>query len=222
MVFEKFENWTFASPSASELFSRSWTLSAQRGFQLHSASAAGVQGRSCQAKIGIQGVVDIAVLATGDGATVQLRFRADVRADVAAGGAVVAVLLLPVAVVGAALSWHEYEQDWSRERWEYWSFLVNTVSASPAVTSPPPPPLAPSAGPVTPSAPSATVPPRGGKVREAPGEARTQPPGERDGAPGDSREGDASARCPSCGAPAAGAGRFCASCGTAMTHDAAG
>ena len=185
MVFEKFETWTFEAPAAPELFSAAWTFWGQRGYGLQSTGPTSFQGRSFQSKIGVHRVADLAVFAVGTGATVQIRFRADVRADVAAGGAVVAVLLLPVAVIGAAVSWSEYENDWSRERSDFWNYLVQVVKARPAPAAPVPPPL------VAPPMPSATAPP---PVPSAAG----------------------GIRCPSCGAPVSGAGKFCASCGAAI------
>ena len=188
MVFEKFEVWTFQAPAATELHASAWQFWGQRGYSLRSTGPGAFQGRSFHSKLGIHRVVDVTVLPSGSGAVVQVRFRADVREDVAVGGAVVAVLLLPVAVVGAAISWHEYETDWSQERWAFWNYLVGTARASPVPNVPmPPPPSAPSpAGPL-PSTPGGPSPP---------------PPSER--------------RCPACGASVTGAARFCASCGAAL------
>ena len=188
MVFEKFEVWNFAAPGAKELHAASWQFWGQRGYSLLVTGPGTFQGRSFQSKLGIYRVVDVTVLPSGPGAVVQLRFRADVREDAAVGGAVVAVLLLPVAVVGAAISWHEYETDWSQERWAFWNYLVATAQASPAPNAsvPPPPFVSSPPGPL-PSAPSAPSPPA-----------------------------SAGPRCPACGATVTGAGKFCASCGTAI------
>ena len=186
MVFEKFEVWSFQAPEAKELHAASWQFWGQRGYQLLATGPGTFQGRSFQSRLGIHRVVDVTVLPSGSGAVVQLRFRADVREDVAVGGAVVAVLLLPVAVVGAAISWHEYETDWSQERWAFWNYLVGTAQASPVPNVPaPPPPLA--------SSPTGALPSTSGGPAARPPTAR---------------------RCPACGATVAG--KFCASCGTAI------
>ena len=186
MVFEKFEVWTFQAPGASELHTASWQFWGQRGYNLRATGPGTFQGRSFQSKLGIHRVVDVTVLPSGSGGVVQVRFRADVREDVAVGGAVVAVLLLPVAVVGAAISWHEYETDWSQERWAFWNYLVGTARAAPVPNVPIPP---------APVAPIGTGPlPSAGSSPTAPSERN----------------------CPACGTPVSGAGKFCTSCGAAV------
>ena len=188
MVFEKFEVWNFQAPDAGELHAASWQFWGQRGYGLRSTGPGTFQGRSFQSRLGIHRVVDVSVLPSGSGTVVQTRFRADVREDVAVGGAVVAVLLLPVAVVGAAISWHEYETDWSQERWAFWNYLVSTARASPVPNVPvPPPPLAP---------------PATGPLPSTPGGSPAPPSSER--------------RCPACGAAVTGAGKFCTTCGAAV------
>ena len=160
MVFEKFEAWTFQSPAATEMHASAWQFWGQRGYNLRSTGPGSFQGRSFQSKLGIHRVVDVTVLPSGPGSIVQLRFRADVREDAAVGGAVLAVLLLPVAVIGAAVSWHSYETDWSQERWAFWNHLVGSGLAKPAPNVLVPPMTAPS-----PSAPSGAPPARTSEAR---------------------------------------------------------
>lgn len=188
MVFEKFESWSWSAPPPAELFAKAWEFWGHRGYELTSTGGTSFRGRSFQSRIGIHRVVDVTVVPTPAGSVLQLRFRADVRADVAAGGAVLAVVLLPLAVVGAAVSWHEYESDWSRERWEFWNYLVALPGARVAEGGGgPPPPTAPLFDPGPPVAP--------------PGGATGTPPA------------SAELRCPQCHAVATGERRFCASCG---------
>ena len=188
MVFEKFEAWNFEWPGGTDLHASAWQFWGQRGYQLHPTGPGAFQGRSFQSKLGIHRVVDVTVLPSGSGAVVLLRFRADVREDVAVGGAVVAVLLLPVAVVGAAISWHEYENDWSQERWAFWNYLVSTARARPVASAPvPPAPPVPGGSGPPPTAPSSPPAPAGPGVF-----------------------------CPACGAPVTGAGKFCSACGIAI------
>lgn len=203
MVFEKFESWAFATPGPSELFPLAQNFWGQRGYGLQSTGPTSFRGRSFQSRLGIHRVVDVTILPAGSGSALQVRFRADVREDVAVGGVVVAVLLLPVAVVGAALSWHEYELDWSRERWEFWNFLIGIARAQPAPTTPAPsPPSSPLLGPtgVTPSTGPAPPPP---------------PPSPATGSP---PPPPVPVSCPTCGAAATGEGRFCASCGSPIAR----
>lgn len=143
MVFEKLETWTFQSPGATETHAAAWQFWGQRGYKLEATGPGSFEGRSFQSRLGIHRVVDVSVSPSGPGSVVRLRFRADVREDALVGGAVLAVLLLPVAVVGAAVSWHSYEADWSQERWAFWTHLVGAGQARPAPNVPIPPATSP-------------------------------------------------------------------------------
>ena len=212
MVFEKFETWTFDSPAPPKVYSASWEFWGQRGYQLTSAGPVSFRGRSYQSKLGIHRVVTITVLPSDAGSSVQINFRADIRADVAAGGVVVAILLLPVAAVGAAISWHEYERDWSQERWDYWNYLTGKLMFAPgAGLRPPPPP----GSPLTTALSSPPPPPSAATSQGAP--ASSSPTAVSSAVDPASASGRTAhtvpANCPRCGAPCVGDGRFCASCG---------
>ncbi|MDE1819474.1 MAG: hypothetical protein KGJ23_00320 [Euryarchaeota archaeon] len=211
MVFEKFENWNFEAPAPAEVFPQAWNFWSQRGYQLQSTGPTSFRGRSFQSKLGIHRVADLTIASSGSGTSVQVHFRADVRADVAAGGVVVAVLLLPVAVVGAAISWHEYEKDWSQERSAFWDFLVHAAGARPAAGMVPPPPPS---SPLFASSPSAPAPPPSvaGPPASTPVSAGVPAPSPVPSVTPPVRS------CPACGAPASGEGKFCASCAAPMVR----
>jgi hypothetical protein len=143
-VFEKYEAWPFSSPSSSTLFAQAMSFWQQSGYLVTPTSPQSFQGRSFQPRLGIHRLVDVTVFPSGSGATVQVRFRASVTDEGLVVGAVIGILALPVAAIGGAVSWHEYEQDWSAVRWGFWNFLIQTVRAVPltpvSVIPPSPPP----------------------------------------------------------------------------------
>jgi hypothetical protein len=146
-MFEKFEAWSFSSPGSAEVFSRSMAFWQQSGYSVFPTGPATFQGRSLQPRLGFHRFVDVAVVPNGSGTMVQVRFRASVTDEGIVAGAVLGVVVWPVAVAGGAISWHEYEEDWQRARWAYWNFLVTALRAqptSPSAPAPSPPP-APSA-----------------------------------------------------------------------------
>jgi hypothetical protein len=147
-MFEKYETWAFPAPSAGELFRAAWDFFARSGYALAGAGPGSFIGRSFYPRLGIHRRVDITVLPQGSGGVVQMRFRADVTEEGIAVGAVAAVIFLPVAAVGAAISWHEYETDWIQVRQGLWGALA--LHARTGALPPPPPPPPPSP---TPSAP---------------------------------------------------------------------
>ncbi len=201
-MFEKFEAWTLLSPAADQVFNSSWAFWGQRGYRMLSTGPTSFQGRSFQSRLGLYRVVDVTVVPAGNGAVVQFRYRADVSESGAVGGVVLAVVLLPVAVVGGAISWHTYETDFTNERWAYWNFLSAQMHASLASGSVAPPPPSPGSAAVSAPAPAPT-PPGAPAPAGAP-----RPPPSTPAAPG------ALGTCPSCQKPLAGEAKFCASCGT--------
>lgn len=202
-MFEKVESWSFTSPGPANLFQVGWKFWGDRGYRLASTSPTSFQGRSFHSRLGLHRVVDISAVPAGAGSVVQMRYRADVTEAGAAGGAVVAVLLLPVAVVGGAISWHTYQKDFEEERWAFWNALTRDGGAQPAPgTLVPVPPMNASQAPAYASAPAATPDAQG--ASSAPPTAPSLP---TTAVPGGT--------CRSCGAPLAGQGKFCSSCGTA-------
>ena len=230
-MFEKFESWSFVSPGPAEVFASSWTYWGQRGYRMMSTGPSSFQGRSFQSRLGLYRVVDITVVPSGTGTVVQMRYRADVSEAGAAGGVILAVVLFPVAVVGGAISWHEYETDFQNERWAYWNFLSSQVHVAPATGTPvpqaPPPSAAvppPSGSPIPSPAPAEAAPalpastsaplPSSSVAPQAQAPAAVPAPAPPPGSgPSSSPPPSSAPNCSSCGKPLAGEAKFCASCG---------
>jgi hypothetical protein len=159
-MFEKYEVWQFSSPSAPDLLAQSMRFWQSVGYAIVPTSPQSFQGRSVQPRLGFHRVVDIGVFPVGAGGTIQTRFRAAVTDEGLGAGAVVGALLLPAAVIGGAVSWHEYEDDWRNARANFWAFLLSQARAQP--TMPARPPVPSSAPPPPPTSPSGTPPPPGG------------------------------------------------------------
>ncbi|MDE1821431.1 MAG: zinc ribbon domain-containing protein [Euryarchaeota archaeon] len=202
-MFEKFESWTLVSPGPPELFTASWNFWSQRGYRLMSTGPASFQGRSFYSRLGLYRVVDVTVVPAGTGAMVQFRYRADVSEAGAVGGVVAAVILFPVAVVGGAISWHQYETDFENERWAFWNYLTAQMHVAPAANTVAPLPPPPEATPVA-SAPAAAAP---APATSAPAATPAAAPLPSGGSPAPTGS------CPACGKPLAGEGKFCHSCG---------
>lgn len=143
-MFEKYELWQFKSPGPGEILAQSMAFWQRAGYSVTPTTAQTFQGRSIQPRLGFHRIVDMAVFPSPEGlTTVQIHFRASLTDEGLVAGAVVGIILLPVAVVGGAISWNEYEEDWVRARWDYWNYLITLVRAQPLVVAPAVPPPVP-------------------------------------------------------------------------------
>lgn len=156
-MFERFESWLFTAPHAGDAFTAVWAAMSQAGFGLTSTSSCSFQGRSISPKWGLHRLLEITVLPWGEGANIQVRFRAAPTDEGLIVGVVGAVVLLPAAVVGAAISWDKYENDWQDTRTRLWSYLVQAANARPWSPTASPPGTMAAQPPLPPPLPSESV-----------------------------------------------------------------
>ncbi len=69
-----------------------------------------------------------------------LAFNAQITDEGLIAGAVTAVFLLPVAVLGGAVSYTEYETDAQNMMLAFWQFLGASPASGPVSSAPPMPP----------------------------------------------------------------------------------
>lgn len=162
-MFDKTETWQFSEPGAEQLFAACWSIWSGMGYQLSSTSGTSFAAQSAHPTLGFHRIAEVTVTPAAAGAMVNVRFRAGVSKGGVAGGAVAAIVFWPVAAVGGALSWSQFEDDWKASRSIFWNALVTTYRARsitgtmPAYVPPsnsPPPQYQPG----TPAAPGAVGP----------------------------------------------------------------
>ena len=140
---------------APDVWPRVWEWWQRAGFTLYHVGPNHFTGSSVYSKIGLSREIEVRLQEANDALYVDVAFRARITEAGAVGGAVAAVLLWPVAVVGGALSYSEYENEARALLANFWQHLWQ-VTGRPSqilfVTSPPfgaPYPVAP-----TPASPS--------------------------------------------------------------------
>ncbi len=84
-------------------------------------------GASYYSNLGLRREVEVRLSETNGALYVDLGFRARLTDEGAVGGVVAAVVFLPVAAVGGAISWSQYENDANNLMWNYWHFLWQTT-----------------------------------------------------------------------------------------------
>jgi len=152
-VLEKRDFRVIKGVKVDDVWKQSWDWWQRSGFALSQRGPAHFLGSSYYSKIGLRREVEIRLQESDNTLYVDLSFRARITDEGAVGGAVTAVLFWPVAAVGGAISWSEYEDEANRLITNYWHFL-SQVTGKPSQIPPgaPPPPLAPS----TPAPPSSS------------------------------------------------------------------
>jgi len=112
-----------------------------RNFGVNFTSPFSVRGEQYYSKLGLKQSIDVWAADEGQGVGVDLSFSAELTDVGAVAGIAGLVILWPVALVGGAVSYIEYENDANRLMAEFWSY----VSAFPKNPQPPsgPAPLPP-------------------------------------------------------------------------------
>ena len=138
-LFDKREVRSF-TPAREALWPMVWDWWARQGFQLAQTGPYRIHGSSFYGRIGLRREFDLAFDTDGKGSSVDLVFRARITDEGLVGGAVAAVLFLPVAIVGGAVSYTQYETDAQNLMaafWQYVTALQVGGGAPPAIVPPP-------------------------------------------------------------------------------------
>ena len=129
-MFEKREVRFVPGVRREAMWTKGWDWWVRQGFQLTQTGPYRCHGASFYARIGLRREFDLIIDDASDGCTVDLTFHATLTEEGLVVGAVTALLLLPVAVLGGAVSYSEYETDARNLILAFWQ----TVSPSPGAS----------------------------------------------------------------------------------------
>ncbi len=110
------------------------------GFAVYTVGPNHLTGASYYSKIGLRREVEVWVQEAHEALYVDVAFRARITDEGAVGGVAAAVLFWPVAVVGGAFSWSEYENEANALLASFWHFMYQRTgrpSQILMVTAPP-------------------------------------------------------------------------------------
>jgi hypothetical protein len=127
---------------------------ARQGFYVGQISPFQIRGESYHSNIGLRREFYLR-LDEHEGSTyIDLTFRARITDEGAIGGTAAAVLFWPVAVIGGAVSYSEYEKDATNLMYSFWGYVDQTARRKGNEPSdqahPPPPPPPPHEKPASP------------------------------------------------------------------------
>ncbi len=140
-MFEKRDVRSFPGLHRDDVGAKSWDWWGRQGFHLTKTGPYRFHGSSYYSRIGLRREFDLIVDDVSGGCNVNLTLNATITDEGLIAGAVTAVLLLPVAVLGGAVSYSEYETDARNLILAFWQFLSTAPgkSADKATTVLPPP-----------------------------------------------------------------------------------
>src|SRR6266852_1682100 len=122
-MFEKREMRFFPGLRRDDAWRKAWDWWGRQGFQLTKTGPYRMHGSSFYSRIGLRREFD-AILYEADGGTnVDLTVNAQITDEGLIAGAVTAAFLLPVAVLGGAVSYSEYETDARNLVVAFWQFF---------------------------------------------------------------------------------------------------
>lgn len=137
-MFQKREVHFAATITPADLWPRVWDWWGRAGFQLAQTGPTGLHGTSFYSRIGLRREVWLVLSDAQNGTNVDLSLNAQLTDEGLIAGAVSAVLFWPVAVVGGAVSYSDYESDSTNLMNAFWQFL-NATAAPAGATRPPAP-----------------------------------------------------------------------------------
>ncbi|OGS47880.1 MAG: hypothetical protein A3K68_01325 [Euryarchaeota archaeon RBG_16_68_13] len=139
-MFEKREVRTFPGLKRDALWSKAWDWWGRQGFQLQRTGPFRFHGSSYYGRIGLRREFDLVIDEAAGATNIDLSVSARLTDEGVVGGAVAAVLFWPVAVVGGAMSYSEYESDARNLMNAFWQYAnAEAAGSGPRPSIPPPP-----------------------------------------------------------------------------------
>lgn len=139
-MFEKREVRSLPGVRREEIWVKAWDWWSRQGFRVEQTGPYRARGSSFYGRIGLRREFALAIDEAGPNTNVDLSFNASLTDEGLVGGAVAAVLFFPVAVVGGAISYTEYETDAQNLMAAFWQYLFASAGRGPSSGVPVPPP----------------------------------------------------------------------------------
>ena len=141
-MFDKREYRMYQGIKREDIYPQVCDFWARQGFYVAQLGPYHIHGQSYYSKIGLKREFYLRMDENQGNTYIDIQFQAKITDTGLVGGAAAAILLWPVAVVGGALSYTEYENDAKNLMWNFWGH-VDPLAKQAGVPSPPPPPVQP-------------------------------------------------------------------------------
>jgi hypothetical protein len=147
-MFEKREYRMYQGVKRDQIYQQICDFWARQGFYVWQISPFQIQGQSYHQKIGLRKDFFLRMDEHENTTYIDLSLRASITEEGMIGGGAAAILFWPVAVVGGAMSYSEYENDARNLLGSFWGFVdsiskIQGVWATAPQAQPQPPQVAP-------------------------------------------------------------------------------
>lgn len=122
-MLQKREVHFVAGSRLADLWPKVWEWWSRQGFQLTKTGPSSIHGTSFYSRIGLRREFWLVLSDAANGSNVDLSLDAQITDEGLVLGAVSAVVFWPVAVVGGAVSYSEYETDARNLMLAFWQYL---------------------------------------------------------------------------------------------------
>jgi hypothetical protein len=129
-MFSKRECRVYIGVRREQIYAQTCDFWTRQGFFVAQVSPYNIQGQSYFSKIGLRREFYLTLGDNGNGTIADLTLNARISDEGMVGGAAAAVLFFPVAVIGGAMSYTEYESDAGRLISSFW-FYMDQVARTP-------------------------------------------------------------------------------------------
>lgn len=129
-MFEKREVRHLAGGRRDEVWTKAWDWWSRQGFNLTQTGPYRFHGSSYYARIGLRREFDLILDEATGGTSADLSFEARITDAGVIGGAVAAVIFFPVALVGGAISYVEYESDARNIMAAFWQYISGAAGSA--------------------------------------------------------------------------------------------
>ncbi|UCE75034.1 MAG: hypothetical protein JSV56_04845 [Methanomassiliicoccales archaeon] len=141
-MFEKREYRMYQGVSREAIYPQICDFWARQGFYVAQLSPFQIHGQSYHQKIGLRREFYLWIDERQGASYIDLQFNAKITDEGLIGGAAAAVIFWPVALVGGAVSYKEFEDDARNLMGSFWAY-VDQIANKSGVTAAAPPPAAP-------------------------------------------------------------------------------
>jgi len=138
-MFDKREYFMYPGVARKDIYPQVCRFWAEHGFYVSQISPFEIQGQSYHQRIGLRREFFLRLNEAEGTSYIELNFTARITDEGMLGGVAATIIFFPVALVGGALSYHEYKKEATDLMERFWAFVDQVTSTRGSPVQAPPP-----------------------------------------------------------------------------------